>query len=308
MSSTTASTRSPRRRPRRRPTHSGRGWISQARWTRAQSNKLLLEAGISYYNQPYEQDCKSTVGPTDLPHLEAATGLLTIACGYTIPPYSGTTEDYSTMASASYVTGSHAIKAGMTDGWGTNSRTFAPNANIDTLITFGGAPFEAVVYNSPATAIQKVKSDFGSYIQDTWTMKRITLNYGARFDHFNAMVPAESAPALDVDRRAQLRRDRQRAELERLVGPSRRRVRSVRRRQDRREGDRRQVCRVAGDGLRGDLQRHDRRDADAQLGGPGQERHHHRRQRQHRDQRGHRRHIQFRPDNRAPGSGARASL
>ena len=38
------------------------------------------------------------------------------------------------MASASYVTGSHAIKVGMTDGWGENSRTFAPNANINTLI------------------------------------------------------------------------------------------------------------------------------------------------------------------------------
>jgi hypothetical protein len=173
----------------------GRGWISQLRWTRAQSNKLLLEAGISYYNQPYEQDCKSTVGPGDLPHLEATNGLLSVACGYLIPPYSSTTEDYSAMASASYVTGSHAIKAGITDGWGTNSRTFAPNANINTLITFNGAPLQVAVYNTPATATQKVNSDFGSYIQDTWTMKKLTLNYGARFDHFNAMVPAESAPA-----------------------------------------------------------------------------------------------------------------
>jgi TonB-dependent receptor-like protein len=40
-----------------------------------------------------------------------------------------------------------------------------------------------------------VNSDFGSYAQDTWTMKRLTLNYGARYDHFNAEVPAESAPA-----------------------------------------------------------------------------------------------------------------
>ena len=37
------------------------------------------------------------------------------------------------MASASYVTGSHAMKFGMTDLWGENSRTFAPAANIDTL-------------------------------------------------------------------------------------------------------------------------------------------------------------------------------
>ena len=46
--------------------------------------------------------------------------------------------------------------------------------------------------NSPATSIENVNSDFGSYAQDTWTMKRLTLNDGARFEHFNASVPAES--------------------------------------------------------------------------------------------------------------------
>jgi hypothetical protein len=179
----------------------GRGWIPQIRWTRAHSNKLLFEAGIAYYNQPYEQNCRASVKPTDLPSLNGSTGLLTGACGYTIPPYSSTTKDYSTLASASYVTGSHAIKVGMTDGWGENSRTFAPNANIDALVKINVAglgneiPFQVVVYNSPATSIQNVNSDFGSYAQDTWTLKRLTLNYGARFEHFNASVPAESSPA-----------------------------------------------------------------------------------------------------------------
>ena len=179
----------------------GRGWIPQVRWTRAHSNKLLLEAGIAYYNQPYEQNCRASVKPTDLPIVNFSTGLQTGACGYLIPPYSSTTKDYSTLASASYVTGSHAIKVGMTDGWGENSRTFAPNANIDTLIKVNVAglvnnfPVNVVVYNSPATAVQNVNSDFGSYAQDTWTMKKLTLNYGARFEHFNASVPAESSPA-----------------------------------------------------------------------------------------------------------------
>jgi hypothetical protein len=179
----------------------GNGWIPQARWTRAQSNKLLFEAGIAYYNQPYEQNCRASVKPTDLPILNGSTGLLTGACGYTIPPYASTTKDYNVMASASYVTGSHAIKVGMTDLWGENSRTFKPNANLDTLIKINVAglgneiPFQAVVYNSPATSIQNVNSDLGSYVQDTWTMKRMTLNYGARFEHFNASVPAESSAA-----------------------------------------------------------------------------------------------------------------
>lgn len=179
----------------------GRGWIPQVRWTRAHSTRLLLEAGIAYYNQPYEQNCKASVKPTDLPMWNFSTNQLTGACGANIPPYSSTTKNYSTMASASYVTGSHAMKIGMTDGWGENSRTFAPNANIDALIKVNVAglgndiPFNVVVYNSPATAIQNVNSDFGSYVQDTWTMKRLTLNYGARFEHFNASIPAESSPA-----------------------------------------------------------------------------------------------------------------
>ena len=37
----------------------GIGWIPQARWTRAQSNKLLFEAGIAEYNQTYSQNCRA---------------------------------------------------------------------------------------------------------------------------------------------------------------------------------------------------------------------------------------------------------
>ena len=178
----------------------GRGWIPQVRWTRAHSSKLLFEAGLAYYTQPYEQDCSATAAPNALPKLNASTGLLSGSCGYLIPAYSSTTKDYSSMASVSYVTGSHAIKVGMTDGWGENSRTFAPKANINTLITVNAAgltnfPFQVAVYNTPTTGIQDVNSDFGSFAQDTWTMKKLTLNYGGRFDHFNASVPAETAPA-----------------------------------------------------------------------------------------------------------------
>jgi hypothetical protein len=173
----------------------GRGWIPQVRWTRAHSNRLLFEAGLAYYTQPYEQNCSATAAPGALPHLDGLTGLLTGRCGYLIPEYSSTTQDYSSMASASYVTGSHAMKFGVTNGWGENSRTFAPRGNINTLITLGPTPFQVAVYNTPTTGIQQVNSDFGSFAQDTWTMKKLTLNYGARFDHFNAQVPEESALA-----------------------------------------------------------------------------------------------------------------
>ena len=51
------------------------------------------------------------------------------------------------------------------------------------------------VYNTPTTGIQNVNSDFGAYALDAWTTKRFTFNYGVRFEHFNASIPAESSPA-----------------------------------------------------------------------------------------------------------------
>jgi hypothetical protein len=191
----------------------GLGWVPQVKWTQTTTSKLLLEAGLSYYTQDYAQTCRSTVGPRDLPSLEQTTNRLTGACGSTIPPYTSWTKSYSAAASGSYITGSHAIKTGVTLQWGTNSRTFTSNAEINTLVFNAGllnvpasatnpvpcsslpCPLAVVVENTPATAEQKVKADTGFYIQDAWTLKRFTLNLGGRFDHFNAEVPAESSPA-----------------------------------------------------------------------------------------------------------------
>ncbi len=191
----------------------GIGWVPQIKWTQITTDKLLLDAGISYYTQDYEQNCRPEVGPRDLPRLEQTTGRLTGACGSTIPPYTSWTKSYSAGASASYITGSHAVKGGMTLQWGTNSRTFSSNAQINTLVFNAGllgvpasatnplpctslpCPIAAVVENTPAAAEQKVKRDLGFYLQDQWTRERLTLNFGGRYDAFNAEVPAQSSPA-----------------------------------------------------------------------------------------------------------------
>jgi hypothetical protein len=173
----------------------GRGWVTQLKWTETTTNRLLLEAGITYYNQPYEQNVRPEVGPRDLPRLEQTTGRLSVAAGNTIPPYTSWTKSYSAMAAASYVTGSHAFKTGMTMQWGTNSRTFSSNAQINTLVFNNSNPIAVAVHNGPTTAQQKVRRDIGLYAQDAWTLNRLTLNLGARYDHFNAEVPAQSAPA-----------------------------------------------------------------------------------------------------------------
>ncbi len=189
----------------------GLGWVPQIKWTQTTTNKLLLEAGLSYYTQGYEQSCRPEVGPRDLPQLEQTNNRLSTACGNTIPPYQSQTNSYSGGASASYITGSHAIKAGMTTQWGTNSRTFTSNAEINTLVFNAGlfnapasatnpvpcvalpCPIAVAVANGPARAEQKLNTDLGFFVQDTWTIDRLTLNVGGRYDMFNASIPAQSS-------------------------------------------------------------------------------------------------------------------
>jgi hypothetical protein len=190
----------------------GLGWVPQIKWTQTTTNKLLLEAGLSYYTQGYEQSCRPEVGPRDLPRLEQTTNFLSGSCGYTIPPYTSETQSYSGGASASYITGSHAIKAGMTTQWGTNSRTFTSNAEINTLVFNNGllnapqsatnpvpcvalpCPLAVAVQNGPARAEQHLNTDLGFFVQDTWSVNRLTLNIGGRYDMFNASIPPESSP------------------------------------------------------------------------------------------------------------------
>jgi hypothetical protein len=40
-----------------------------------------------------------------------------------------------------------------------------------------------------------VNADLGIFLQDTWTMRRLTLNPGVRFDYFDTSIPAQSVPA-----------------------------------------------------------------------------------------------------------------
>jgi hypothetical protein len=184
----------------------GGGTLPAVRWTRTQSTKLLFEAGISYYSLPYEQACSRTnPGGTRVPTLNGSTGLLSGRCGYLIVPYTSNSEDYNILANVSYVTGSHTMKFGFTNLWGENWRAFEPAGNVNTLITVNTTipgiglvtdfPFQAVVYNAPGRSVQNVNSDLGLFGQDSWTMKRLTLHYGGRYEHFNASIPRQTWPA-----------------------------------------------------------------------------------------------------------------
>jgi hypothetical protein len=100
----------------------------------------------------------------------------------------------SLTSAVSYVTGSHALKTGFQ--WGFGPFYVGRDANADLIQVYrNGAPSSVTVQNTPVDAKPYIRADLGIYAQDAWTMKRVTLNYGLRWEYFNSFIQAQDAPA-----------------------------------------------------------------------------------------------------------------
>jgi hypothetical protein len=101
---------------------------------------------------------------------------------------------YGFSGAASYITGTHNIKVGLQDTWGSYRRTDSSNADLRALFN-NGVAYQANILNSSVEHYDKLHADLGVYAQDSWTLKRMTVNYGARYEHFAHGIPTETSPA-----------------------------------------------------------------------------------------------------------------
>jgi hypothetical protein len=168
----------------------------QIKWTQATTNRLLLDAGFTMFDQNFRREPQPGFDVNDLPKFEIATGINSGTYGGTMD--SGTV-NYQVAASATYVTGTHTLKTGLSHLWGHRTRIWPSpnNADVVQLRFNNGEPAQVVVRNTPIDeSRENLKADLGIFVQDSWRLNnRLTLNFGGRFDYFNAEVPALSAPA-----------------------------------------------------------------------------------------------------------------
>jgi hypothetical protein len=162
--------------------------IYQATWSSPVTNRVLFEAGASYIleNQDF------------LPRPESVEGRITDP-GFNIAYRAGVsnmkayTPVYGGRGSISYVTGSHAFKAGFTLVMGEYEQTSRTLTNRQ-YTAFNGLPTSVIYFGTPVVAQNRVRPNLGLYGQDQWTVKRMTVNAGLRFDWFRADYPDQSAP------------------------------------------------------------------------------------------------------------------
>src|SRR5205085_7709824 len=172
---------------------------SEVKYTGTLTNKLLVEAGLSIEMNSYStNDVEPSVNPTDVSRTEltgapvgspiAPNGAPAGACWSVVcTPQLNRQPDIAKVfaTNVSYVTGSHAFKTGFQFGWGEIDRFQSLQSPINLVQQYRlGLPSNVLVYNTPTTSIVNMNYDIGMYLQDTWTLKRFTINPGIRFDLF----------------------------------------------------------------------------------------------------------------------------
>ncbi len=173
-------------------------YITQAKWTSTPTNRFLFDLGwmmnLRGHDGRYQDVVKTPAQRPpygDIPKMDVLTGRFS---GSTINEWYNPFHGWETRASASYVTGTHALKAGVALD-GASFRAWASTRGADIVQHYrGGVPFRVDVLNTPLFT-ENNYSATGVFLQDTWTFRRLTLNPGIRFDKYVGSIPAQSMPA-----------------------------------------------------------------------------------------------------------------
>jgi len=163
------------------------------------TNRVLVEGGFSTnyerYNIVMQPGIEKARGTpewyTQVYKTDSALGTQWNALSQTYGRYP---DRFSFGGAISYITGAHNVKVGIQDTFGRYRRTDGSNGDIRATF-INGIASTAQILNTPVARRDLLHVDAGFYAQDSWTLKRMTVNYGARYEHFSSGIPLETAPA-----------------------------------------------------------------------------------------------------------------
>jgi len=168
-----------------------------AKYTGTLSSSILVEGGFSFNYEQYVITNQDGVNKTPFTQEWFAgasrrdADLATLYNG--LANWGGRYPDrYALAGSLSYVTGAHTIKVGIQDTWGPYENTRETNADLQQVYRTG-VPFQVTVYNTPLRYKDSLNADVGIYAQDTWSINRLTVNAGLRWEYLSSEVSASES-------------------------------------------------------------------------------------------------------------------
>ena len=163
-------------------------------WTSPMTNRLLLEAGVANHFGRSVRLPALDSSPQMITVNEQASGLRYRAADNF---RNGPNHAIHLRFGASYITGAHAYKAGMTHSHGFEARDTNDGGQSLTYRFNGGVPNLITQRALPLYGQVNVDHNLALYAQDKWSVRRMTASYGLRYDYFASSYPEQHAgPAL----------------------------------------------------------------------------------------------------------------
>jgi carboxypeptidase family protein len=164
------------------------------KWTSTVTSKLVFDVGwgtsVNAYREGYQPGVLRTPFTPEWYGNASRVDIVRNTTNLAAPPELGTYNfRYMLVSSMNYITGSHALKAGLQ--WHIGDNRINRDANGDLTVRFrDGVPDSVIVYDTPARLHDRMNADLGVYVQDSWTRKRLTINPGIRWEYFNSSIEA----------------------------------------------------------------------------------------------------------------------
>ena len=169
-------------------------FVHVTKWTRTQSNRLLFDFGVSIFDveytelyQPEVTGIQDTVFDIDAIRKSTIYNILDSSTNQNASAWNAPADHFSKVwtygGSVSYVTGSHSLRFGgaLTAG---NRRNVIVYTGDVAPITFNNGVPVSVTLRLPRDQREGIKRDLGLYAQDKWSLGRVTVNAGIRYDNF----------------------------------------------------------------------------------------------------------------------------
>ena len=178
--------------------------IVQATWTSTVTNKLLLEAGLSSFNSRWglypgagaDQSIISITELIDTPANDIPVPFFTYRS--VADPLGNDQQHNVWRASASLVSGAHSMKYGYQAAYQVQKQFSLGNPSEVAYTFFGGVPSSLTQY-IPSQFSNRTRFD-AFYAQDQWTINRLTLQGGLRYEHAWSWYPDGENGALTGSR------------------------------------------------------------------------------------------------------------
>ena len=172
----------------------------QLTWNSPTTNRLLFEGGVTFVSL-VQQRLRVGSTPGDPAVLDQARNYRygNHRFGYGLSDSFGYQKTFqmNEKFAASYVTGSHSFKAGLQYLYAPRETYFYQDGGpyADRSYTFLGTTPVSVTYYAGPLATSLLQQTLGVFAQDQWSVQRLTLNLGVRFDYLNGKVDEQHMPA-----------------------------------------------------------------------------------------------------------------